>query len=71
MRFSSAAQAEAVQKAMEARKDELLTRFRSYGTDQYSLMQNAKIYRNDGYVLYAAGHHADALLARVRAAIER
>ena len=71
VRFSSAAQAEAVQKAMEARRDELLTRFRSYGTDQYSLMQNAKIYKNDGYVVYAAGHQADALMQRVRAAVER
>ena len=71
VRFSSAAQAEAVQKAMEERRGELLSRFRSYGTDQYSLMQAAKIYKSDGYVLYAAGHHADALLSRVRAEIER
>ena len=71
VRFSEAAQADTVQKAAQARKEELLNRFRSYGTDQYGLMQEARIYRNGSYVVYAAGHHAEELMNRVKAMIER
>ena len=45
--------------------------FENYGTDQFSLLNEAVVYENAPYVLYCAGHKGEASARLVREMIER
>jgi hypothetical protein len=62
---------ETIRRAMEKRLAVLKASFENYGTDQYSLLQQAQIYQNEKYVCYAAGHYSRELLQTVLREIER
>ena len=70
-RVSSETQAADVRAACLARIEAQKNNFESYGTDQFSLMNEALVYENGGYVCYTAGHHAAEAMALIRKAIER
>ena len=70
-RVSSEAQEAEVTAAVTARIEAQKNNFERYGTDQYSLMNEALVYSNGAYVCYAAGHHAAEAMELIRKAVER
>jgi hypothetical protein len=45
--------------------------FENYGVDQYGYLKDSVIYRNERYVLYAAGAHTPEAVREIRSVIER
>lgn len=60
-----------IRQAMEKHLESLKNSFENYGTDQYSVLQQALIYQNDQYICYVAGHRAGEMMELVRRMIER
>ena len=58
---------EAIGRALESQ----MKLFVNYGVDQYGYLRDSVIYRNERYILYAAGANAPDAVQEIRAAIER
>ena len=67
----SSSEADAVEEAIQTSLDAQKKLFENYGVDQYGYLKDAKIYRNERYVVYAAGAKAEDVLTEIRFAIER
>ena len=64
-------QQETILEGIERRLTNQKNMFENYGTNQFSLLQEAKIYQNEMYICFAAGPNADGIMECVRRAIER
>ena len=70
IKTADSSQAAAIRAAMEKRIETQKKTFENYGTDQFSLMQEAVIYENERYLCFASGHHAAEALSLIRSRIE-
>ena len=71
VRLPEGADAAEVNEAMEQYLERTMKSFENYGTDQYSILQDTVIYRNEHYVLYCAGRSAGEAARLIRSMIER
>ena len=67
----SEAEGDEVREAIDRALQSQMKLFENYGVDQYGYLRDSVIYRNERYVLYAAGANAPDAVQEIRAAIER
>ncbi|MBO4412386.1 MAG: DUF4358 domain-containing protein [Lachnospiraceae bacterium] len=71
VRTTDEASADRVEEAIRTSVQGWKDLFENYGTNQFGLLNDSILYRNESYVCYAAGEQAEDVMREIRAAIER
>lgn len=71
LELTEASEAEKLAETCRKRIEKQVLMFENYGTDQYSLLQEARIYQNGRYLCFCCGHHSREAMDLIRSSIER
>ena len=71
VKMTDASQQKELEEGVRGRIAAQMQIFDNYGTDQYSLLEDAQLYANERYFVYITGHQAREILSLVRSKIER